>query len=209
MSRIERTQCGTDMSAYFRPSRQSTSWIKLGQGTGWGVFSHRLPSKVLNARQRPTRISATPYGFSSVTPWGSSRAPRVRHQGRCIRLSETSKSMSRVAGANATYTTRPSAEATTSNRPGGVTVSRSQHLAPAPTGAHRSQTFTPNPELFHTVERHAGPDATGWPPERVPFPPERERGRVGTATRGEQYDDPGHAGDTSEHGLTSASVREP
>src|SRR2546425_7951758 len=141
MSRMERTQCGTDMSAYFRPWRQSTSWIKLGQGTGWGVFSHRLPSKVLNARQRPNRNSAAPYGFSSLTPWGSSRAPRVRHQGRCIRVRETSKLMSRVAGANATYTTRPSAEATTSNRPRGVTVSRSQRLAPASTGAHRSQTF--------------------------------------------------------------------
>src|SRR3989442_1543808 len=132
---------GTDMSAYCRPSRQSTSWIKLGQGTGWGVFSHRLPSKVLNARQRPNRNSAAPYGFSSLTPWGSSRTPRVRHQGRCIRVRETSKMMSRVAGANATYTTRPSAEATTSNRPRGVTVPRSQRLAPASTGAHRSQTF--------------------------------------------------------------------
>src|SRR5438876_290177 len=92
-------------------------------------------------------------------------------------------------------------------------------LATPRAGAHGSapipdlhvlpQPVTPNPELFHTVERHAGPDATGWPPERVPFPPERERGRVGTATRGEQYDDPGDAGHTSEHGLTSASVREP
>src|SRR6266508_1049620 len=53
----ERNHRGTLVSAYCRPSRQSTSWIKLGQGRGWSVFSHRFPSKVLNARQRPTRIS--------------------------------------------------------------------------------------------------------------------------------------------------------
>src|SRR5437867_12179726 len=67
----------------------------------------------------------------------ATRAP----QGRCIQVRESSKIMSRVAGANARYTTRPSAEATTSSRPGGVAVPRSQRLAPASTGAHRSQTF--------------------------------------------------------------------
>src|SRR5256885_7526175 len=56
-----------------------------------------------------------------------------------------------------------------------------------------------NPELLQAVERHAGPDTTDWPPEFVRIPPQHEGGRGGTATRGEQYDDPGDAGSTGEH----------
>src|SRR5216110_3194903 len=71
--------------------------------------------------------------------------------------------------------------------------------APVPDLRALPQPVMLNPELFQAVERHAGPDTTDWPIEFVRIPPQHEGGRGGTATRGEQYDDPGDAGRTGEH----------
>src|SRR3989442_9401217 len=71
--------------------------------------------------------------------------------------------------------------------------------APIPDVRVLPQQVMLNPELLQAVERHAGPDTTDWPIEFVRIPPQHEGGRGGTATRGEQYDDPGDAGSTDEH----------